>query len=154
MKLSTREDIEAPLDIVFAGVSDFAAFERRALREGASVLRHDAGPVKVGSVWDIAVPFRGRERRFTATLTALEPSDSYMVTTEADGLVFTTQVELVALSRSRTRVSVVIDITARTITARLLVQSLKLAKARLTERFRARVRDYADRIGDDYRKQG
>ena len=48
MKFSTREDIEAPVDHVFAEVSDFAGFERRALRHGADITRLDEGPCRVG----------------------------------------------------------------------------------------------------------
>jgi carbon monoxide dehydrogenase subunit G len=152
MRISTREDIDAPIDHVFAGVSDFAAFERRALREGATVTRQDAGPLEVGATWDITVAMRGRERHFIAVLTAMTAPDGYVVTTQSDGLIATTQIDLVALSRSNTRVTVTIDLAARTMTARLLVQSLKLAKAKITARIGARVRDYATRIADDYRK--
>ncbi|WP_019956054.1 SRPBCC family protein [Yoonia vestfoldensis] len=152
MRISTHTDIDAPIDHVFAGVSDFATFERRALREGVSVLRQDAGQVQVGSAWDITVAVRGRDRRFAAALTAMTAPDSYVVTTQSDGLIVITHVDLVALSRSHTRVTVAVDLVARTMTARLLVQSLKLAKARLTARISARVQDYAHRIAEDYRK--
>ncbi len=152
MRLETRSDIDAPIDFVFAGVSDFPAFERRALREGAAVTRQDTGAVQVGSAWDIAVPMRGRDRRFAAVLTAMTAPDGYVVTTQSDGLTITTQVALIALARNSTRVAVTIDLAAQTLTARLLVQSLKLAKGRLTDRIAARVQDYATRIAEDYRK--
>ncbi|WP_322889824.1 MULTISPECIES: SRPBCC family protein [unclassified Yoonia] len=152
MRLETRTDIDAPVEHVFAGVSDFASFERRALREGATVARQDAGAVQVGSAWDITVPMRGRDRSFAAVLTNMAAPEGYVVTTQSDGLTVTTRVDLVALSPSSTRVTVTIDLAARTLTARLLVQSLKLAKGRLTERIAARVQGYATRIAEDYRK--
>ena len=60
MKLSTREDIEAPIAYVFQRVSDFERFERRAMRQGADVSRRAEGLVEIGMIWDIAFEFRGR----------------------------------------------------------------------------------------------
>ncbi len=152
MKFSTREDIEAPMTHVFAAVSDFAGFERRALRQGADVKRLDDGPVAVGSAWDIAFQFRGRDRRMKATVASLDAPNAYRIETLSDGMTVTTDVELVALSRSRTRVAVAFDLRARSLTARLLLQSMKLVKSKLTKRFKARVLEYAEDIEDDYRK--
>lgn len=151
MKLSTREDIEAPIAYVFGHISDFAILERRALRQGAQVNRRGAGPVAGGAIWDVAFKFRGRDRNVVATLTQFDLEQAMTVESVSDGLVVTTHVELVALSPARTRVMVAIDLKARTLTARLLVQSLKLAKAKLTTRLKTRVLDYAEDIEDRYR---
>jgi len=53
------------------------------------------------------------------------------------------RVDLVALSRARTRLSVGLDVTPRTLAGRLMIQSMKLAKGNLSKRFRLRVADYA-----------
>ena len=76
------------------------------------------------------------------------------VTSTSDGLEVVTEVDLIALSQSRTRVMVTITVKAKTLTSRLLVQSLKLAKTKLTKRFKARVLDYAEDIQDRYRREG
>ncbi|MDP5085093.1 MAG: SRPBCC family protein [Yoonia sp.] len=152
MKLSTREDIEAPIDYVFGRVSDFAAFERRALRQGITVSRRQEGEACVGTLWDIAFRFRDRERRVVAELTKLDRPEMIEIVSQSDGLSANTQVELVALSQSRTRVLVAFELSAKTLTARLLLQSLKLAKSKLTKRFKARVSDYAEALEDDFRR--
>ena len=154
MKFSTREDIEAPVDHVFAEVSDFAGFERRALRHGADITRLDEGPCRVGSSWDILFTFRQRERRMRATLVELDAPHHYRVDAMSDGLTVTTNVELVRLSRGRTRVSVAMDLRAKSLTARLLLQSMKLAKVKLNKRFKARIVEFAEDIEDAYRKAG
>ena len=41
MKLSSRQDIEAPVAFVFDALNDFQAWERAALRRGAEVARTD-----------------------------------------------------------------------------------------------------------------
>ena len=152
MKFSTREDIEAPVDYVFAQVSDFAAFERRAMRQGADVTRREDGPIAQGAIWDISFQFRGRDRSVLAELTQIDVPTLLSIDSASDGLNAVTEVELIALSQTRTRVLVSFDLRAKTLTARLLLQSLKLAKTKMTKRFNARVLDYAEDIEDRYRR--
>ena len=154
MKFSTREDIEAPIDHVFAQVSDFDGFERSALRRGAQVRRIESGPVQVGSQWDTAFKFRGRDRKMQITLTLLEAPEMYQIAAQSDGITADTLVELVALSPRRTRLSVALELKPRSLTARVLLQSMKLAKGKLTKRFKARVLELAEDIEDGYRKRG
>ncbi|WP_333713091.1 SRPBCC family protein [Yoonia sp.] len=154
MKFSTREDIEAPIGFVFEKISDFDAYERRALRQGAEVSRRTEGPAAVGTTWDIGFSFRGRPRKVVAELTKLDPPSGLVITSASEGLDLVTEVDLIALSQSRTRVMVNVDLRAKTLTARLLLQSLKLAKSRTDKRFRARVLDYAEDIEDRFRREG
>ena len=154
MKFKTTEDIEAPIEHVFTEASDFETFERRALRERVSVTRGQTGPIAPGASWDIIAPFRGRDRHFRAVLTSFDAPDGYIVTTEADGLIFVTTFDLVALSPKRTRITMAIDISARTLTARLLLQSLKLVKTRISEKFTSRMQGYAAGIAESYRSAG
>ena len=63
---------------------------------------------------------------------------------------FSFSVELVALSRSRTRMVVSTNAKAKTLTARVLLQSFKLARQRAQKRFANRVSDWAETIEDAY----
>lgn len=154
MKFSTREDIEVPIAYAFGQVSDFASFERRAMRQGADIVRWDTGPVCAGTAWDIAFKFRGRSRRVVADLTRFTPPEGMLIESNSDGLLAVTTIDLVALSQTRTRILVSFDMRAKSLTARLLLQSLRLAKVRLTKRFNARVKDYAEEIEDRFRRNG
>lgn len=54
MKFSTREDIDLPIDQVFAQVSDLDQFERAALRRGVKIRRmDDSAQPKVGMAWEM-----------------------------------------------------------------------------------------------------
>ncbi|MEL7178323.1 MAG: SRPBCC family protein [Pseudomonadota bacterium] len=152
MKFSTREDIEAPIGYVYKRVSDFPSFERRALRQGIDVSCRTQGAATVGTIWDIGFEFRGRARKVVAELKKLDPEQAIEIESQSDGLTAITKVDLVALSATRTRVLVSFDMRAKTLTARLLLQSLKLAKAKMNKRFEARVLDYAENVEDDYRR--
>ncbi|MFZ3580619.1 SRPBCC family protein [Loktanella sp. DJP18] len=147
MKFSSREDIEAPIEKVYARVTDFAGFERQMLRRGADVRRVDPGqPVKAGSAWDVAFTFRSRDRRVRATVTRLAAPTDVVIDMAANGLDGVTTIEVLALSPQRTRLSVTVELSARSLSARLLLQSLKLAKSNLTNRFKKRVADFAQGI--------
>ncbi len=151
MKFSTREDIAAPADHVFAYISDFSTFERQALRRGADVSRIDSGPYKPGSGWDIAFKYRGRDRRMRTMLDRLDAPQVIQLSSVASGIEGATEIELVSLSPTRTRMAVSIDLTANSLAARLLLQSLKLAKSSLTARFKKRIGAFAQTVEDAYK---
>ena len=144
MKFSAREDIEAPIEKVYARVTDFSTFERQMLRRGAEVRRVDAGqPVRVGSAWDVAFTFRSRDRRVMATVTRLDAPTDLVIALASSGLNGVTTIELVPLSPQRTRLAISVELSAKSLSARLLLQSLKLAKSNLSNRFKQRVADFA-----------
>jgi len=148
MKFNAREDIEAPIDVVFARLTDFDQFERQALRRGASVRRINSGEIETGSTWDIAFTFRNKERRMRAELTELEEPNNLNVAFQSSGISGVTKVELVQLSPRRTRLAVTIDLSAKNFSARLLIQSLKLARSTLAKRFKNRVATFADDVAE------
>ena len=61
MRLSTRQDIDAPLDEAFAAISDFDYLERQILRRGIQIVRTDdlstPGP---GMAWRGDMTLRGQ----------------------------------------------------------------------------------------------
>ena len=144
MKLSTREDIEAPADRVFAAASDFAAMERAALRRGAEVSRADltvaAGP---GMAWSVRFPIRGRMRRIVCTLEHFDPPNALSCRIDGSGFGGHLTLSLVALSRARTRLAVQFEIRPQTIAARLLIQTARLNRGAHARRFAERVQKFA-----------
>jgi uncharacterized protein YndB with AHSA1/START domain len=147
MKFSTREDIEAPIEAVFASITDFDGFERQALRRGAEVTRRDTLSVpNVGAEWQMRFTFRGKERDVNAKLTEFSPPNGFQAKTKSPSLDGVFMVELVALSPRRTRLQVSVDVAPTTLTGRLLVQSLKFAKTNVNKRFAKRVWQFAQDI--------
>jgi len=144
MNFSAKEDIEAPIEVVFAQVTDFEALERAALRRGAEVQRTDTlHKPGVGMGWTAAFMARGRMRQLDIRMTAFEPQHALRFHSVAQGLESELKIDLVALSRGRTRLSINLELKPRTISARLLVQSLKLARTNLNKKFHLRMADYA-----------
>ncbi len=147
MKFSTREDIEAPAELVFDSMSDFAMFERAALRRGAEVSRVDrlaeTGP---GLTWSLRFPLRGKMRRVVCELARLDRPEAMHLTAESTGFQIWLTVQLVTLSRSRTRVQVDLEVKPRTMTARLIMQTVRLNRASYARRFEGRVQKYASEL--------
>ena len=79
------------------------------------------------------------------------PTDLQIDTT-ASGLNGETIVELVPLSKNRTRIAITVEMSPKSLSARLFLQSLKLAKSNLTRRFKLRVTEFAEEVEDHYRK--
>ncbi|SHL34646.1 hypothetical protein SAMN05443432_101206 [Roseovarius litoreus] len=147
MKMNAREDVEAPIDFVYEQITDFQAFERRAMRRGAEVLRVDDlkadGP---GMAWDITFMLRGKQREVQIELARLDPPNGLTMASRSPTMGGQMVVELVALSRNRTRLNLDIELVPKNLTARLLVQSLKLARKTITRRLRKRVSQYAQEL--------
>lgn len=152
MKIKTHEDIEATIDQVFEAITDFEGFELAALRRGAEVARTDTmtqpGP---GMGWQAKFSYRGRQRVADIKLEEFDRPNHLQVWSKIAGLTAEMHVILVALSRSRTRIEISIDMRPKTIPARLLLQSLKLARSTMMRRFKKRVADYAATIEARYR---
>ncbi|MCA0871722.1 SRPBCC family protein [Seohaeicola saemankumensis] len=144
MQFSSKEDIEAPIADVFAMLAEFEAYERSALRRGIEVQRvNEHAPQATGLAWDAAFTMRGKHRKVHVVLTAYDPPNAMRFETDSQGLDGLLTVDLLALSPRRTRMAVVMNLTPKTLSARLFVQSLKLAKSNLTKRFKVKVADYA-----------
>lgn len=151
MKFSSKEDIEAPIAIVFGMLSDFEVYERSAIRRGADVQRigdHDVP--HEGQSWAASFALRGKERTARVELTRYAPPTEMVFESTSGGLFTTLDLELVALAPKRTRISVDFEIKPRTLPARLFVQSMKLAKSNLTKRFKLRVAEYARDLEDRF----
>lgn len=152
MKFVAHEDVEAPIDFVFEQVTDFAAIERSALRRGAEVQRvDDLTETQIGLKWDVAFDLRGKRREMQLELTELDRPNGLVVASRSPNMSGRMVLDLVALSRSRTRISVEIDMKPKTLAAKLLVQSMKLARTNLTKRFKIRVAGYAKDMEDRYK---
>lgn len=152
MKFSSIEDIEAPIDAVFMAVSNFSAIERSALRRGAQVQRVDRKTHPSTSIaWDVGFSFRGKKRDMLIELTEFDEPNRLLAQSLSGGLEGEVTVDLVALSRNRTRMSIDIVLKPKTLSARLMVQSMRLAKTKLTKRYRLKVAGFASDIEDRFK---
>ena len=153
MKLTSRHDIEAPVAFVFAVLNDFEAWERAALRRGAEVARTDTLKSAIpGLSWTIKFAYRGKERRLALQLTNLEHPTMMGFSGVGASLDGMAGIDLMELASRRTRLSVTLNLRPRTIGARVVLQSLRLARQRLNRRFSDRIVQLCTEIETRYRQ--
>ena len=149
MQFASKEDIEAPIAEVFAMLSEFEAYERSALRRGIEVQRvNEDAPQAAGMAWDAAFTMRGKHRKLHVVLAEYNPPNAMRFESDSQGLDAILTVDLLALSPRRTRMAITLTLSPKNLSARLFVQSLKLAKNNLNKRFRHKVADYAKAVED------
>lgn len=150
MKFTAREDIDAPIHVVYDHVSNFDRFERQMLRRGIDVRRDESCPAGVvGARWRARLDWRGKPYDVMAELASVEVDQGYAMELNGNGVVGLCVVDLVALSRTRTRMFVSADFSAQTFSAKLLLQSLRLGGRRLSDAFVTRVHRFARDIPTD-----
>lgn len=136
MKLNGKQDIEAPLDFVYKQLVDFDQFERMAMRRGAEVERTDRltkpGP---GMGWRLRFAWKGKPRKLLVRLVDLTPDQMLDYGLDSPSLDGGARLELMSLAPRRTRMTLAAEIRPKTLAARVLVQSMKLAKGRVMRKF-------------------
>ena len=154
MQFDTKEDIDAPIEAVFEMLCDFEVFERAAMRRGAEVQRLEK--VKepgIGMAWEAKFDYRGKRREIELEIVEFDRPSSIAVESTSPGLLSETRFDLMALSKTKTRITVSLELKPLVLSARLLVQSLKLAKATLSKRFSKRVAEYARSMEDRHARE-
>ena len=153
MKISSKEDIDAPIGEVFDMLSETERYERSAMRRGAEVKRTSAPSVHgKGMTWDVAFQLRGRRRQMALEMAEWQAPTQMKIEARSPNLASDFVVNLVALSPTRTRVAVSLDLRPKNLSARLLVQSLKLAKNSLNKQFKLRVAEYSKEVESRFKQ--
>ncbi len=152
MKFSAKQDIDAPSAFVFAEMTDFEAWERAGMRRGADVVRTDKlRSIGAGMTWHVIFPFRGKSRAVDLRLQNIAPHTRLEFAGTSAAIEATVLVEIVEMSAKRCRAHVVVDLAPRTLTAKLFIQSLRLARARADRKFAFRISQIFSEIETRYR---
>lgn len=153
MQFSAKEDIDAPIGYVFAQLTDYRSFERAALRRGADVRRLDDLPSPgLGMAWEVSFTMRGRRRDIQMELTQVDAPNTLVLSSRSPAMGGSFVIDLVALSKSRTRMSMNLDLKPANLSTRLLVQSMKLARGRITKRYRNLILNLAKELAERHKR--
>jgi uncharacterized protein YndB with AHSA1/START domain len=152
MELETTYDLNAPADYIFRRITDHADFEALLMGYGANIERlDDQSDLSVGMKWSIDGVFRGKQREVEVELTQLTMNELISYQSESKDVSANVEMELFPLTPKRTRFSINLMPKANTISARLILQSAKLARKTLEKRVNRRFADFCERLEDDYR---
>ena len=135
MKFKVSDDVEAPSALVWAGFTNFDAIEADIRARNAELVRvGDWKTVALGVAWRGSVPVRGKVRPIEARVSALSPEEHFAVESRIGGMSCHYDVAFNTLSDHVTRVYVTLELKASTLSARLLLQTLKIARRKGVQR--------------------
>jgi hypothetical protein len=141
MQFRTTETVTGGIDAVFACMSDLVFYERKALDAGLAVRRLDKLPAPApGMQWEVPFRARGRDRVAEIELVKLDAPMRMRFEGRVQGLLFEADMDCRVLDADATEVTVTTKLRAKSITAKVLLQSMKLARTTLNKRYRKRVR--------------
>ena len=143
MKFSAQEEIDAPAAEVFARISDADRFEERVRERGGKIARSPAEGFGIGTTWDALVAIRGKSRKLTMKMVDMTPGERMSFEGGTSGMDLNVILDTTALTPKRTRMRLQVEAKPKTLAARLLIQSAKLAKGRIDRRFKDRFSDFA-----------
>jgi uncharacterized protein YndB with AHSA1/START domain len=140
MRFASKQDIEAPIEAVFKILTDFEAWERAVMRRGVEIDRKDKlQQTGAGMRWGAHFSYRSKPREMDVELTQINTPTLLRFAAVSQALEGVVSVELLELGAKRTRLHSTIDITPRSLTARLFLQSLRLARTKLDRKFDQRI---------------
>lgn len=147
MRLSAREDIDVPQDRAFSTLATLEYWERAALRKGATVVRTDMlGTTGPGMTWQVGFSWRGKPRSLTIRLTEIDPASGLRFEGVSPSFEGWMSIDIVRMGPRRSRLALKLEVTPRTLAARLFLQSMRLARRRVTRRFEVAVGQLAQAI--------
>ena len=140
MRFKAIETVNAPIDAVFDDFTDIRRIERELTDHGVGLERLDGDTGLVpGAAWHTVVHVRGRRRDADAQLVAVERPNLLRLEGKSGGMLMETNLEFDAIGPQTTEVEIVVNLRARSMSAKLLLSSFRLARARIVRGMRARV---------------
>ena len=147
MLFSAQDEIAAPPQAVFRVLTDADIAWRLADRYGADMTRRDAGgPLAVGAIYDLRVRLRGADRKVCCEITTLDPARVMGLRADVAGLLCQIDAALAPRAAGRTGLTLTAALKPESLAGRMLLQTLRLARPRLTGQYEAGVRRFAAEI--------
>jgi len=137
MQINASETLKGHIEEIFDALSDFAPAEQAAMDRGMRVERLDAlAAPAAGMRWKIGFFARGREREADVELVKTTRPTFMQFEGKVGGLFFQSNISCRVADTDATEVTVVTKLKPQAMTARMLVQSLKLARRRVNRRYK------------------
>lgn len=153
MKFKVSEDVDAPQDLVWRQFTDFSGFEDEARGRGARVTRvGNWTQAAEGVEWRGEVTVRGKARAIASRVTQMVPDELCVIESRIGGMECRHEMQFIPLSAEVTRVALVLELSANTLTARLLLQTMKLARGKVLQRLQGMIARQGNAIEAAYRR--
>lgn len=130
MHFVVRRDLDAPADYVFDSFSDFEGFERLATLRGAKVRRLGG----TDPAWQVQFALNRKPRRLAVRLEEAARPGSMLFDGESKHMNGDLRLDFATLGAERTRLTLRFEMKPVTLTARIMLQTLRLGRGRMTAR--------------------
>lgn len=151
MQMQSKCDMSVPIHYVHEQLIDFMGFETMLIGYGANVSRLDnREDIGVGMKWLVEGQFRGKDRAIQLEMFEYEECEVISYKSSAKEVDAEVSLNLIALSPQETRLTLLVKPRANTISARLILQSAKLARKSLKRRLDNRMAEYAEIVEQRY----
>jgi uncharacterized protein YndB with AHSA1/START domain len=134
MRLNDSTDIQVPRQQVFASLTDIDHFQRLGVRYGVTLRQVEGRTVQAGAEWLAEFPFRGQMRHLTCRIDAIDAPRDLILSGKSGGYEFGAAISLTANAVKNS-----VSSKPKTLAARILLQTMKLARSRLRSRFAMRL---------------
>lgn len=153
MDITAKIDINAPREFTYKSLLDFDAHEKRIAAYGAEIARtKDIEKGDSHHEWSLSVNWRGQNRDLTLRTLDMVPSEVLTLETVSDLFTIHYDFKLISLSPKTSRLRLKTQTKGKSLKARILLQSARLASSRIERDLRSRMQVFGDDVEYDYRR--
>lgn len=151
MKLTAKTDLDAPIGFVYECLLDHPHWEHQAAERGIDVERPAEMPMSgVGAGWLVRLPYRGKLVKMLLRLVEVRKDESLGFELESNTIEGGFVISVMALSPRRTRLHMQLDVRPRTLAARVVLNTMRLAKGRVQARLDMRIQQMGTQIAQRF----
>ncbi|MGB0354344.1 MAG: hypothetical protein ACPGDA_10220 [Paracoccaceae bacterium] len=152
MKFKATEDIDASLELVFERFCDFTQIEADLTGRGAKLVREGGWlQPRKGTGWSSEIKLRGRARPVSSQITNFIHEEVMVIESQIGGMQTIYELRFQGINPQMSRVSAPLELKPTTLSARLVIQSLKLARGRVLQRMTGYLVRRGNEVEAEYR---
>ncbi|MCF6274107.1 MAG: hypothetical protein L3J37_13165 [Rhodobacteraceae bacterium] len=154
MELSYKSTINVPHKFAFERATNFEKFEIEGFGKLAPFEPvSDIRAPEIGARWKTSSEFQGRPRRFSLQLFQLEPSQKMVLGNKSEKYDVEAHFDFEDIAPEETGFSFLLVAKAQSITARLILQTIQLARGRIESSMKADFETMAQKMEAAYRTE-
>ncbi len=151
MKFDYNSTINVPVEFAYARATDFDKFES----EGFGVMSKfepigDISAPEIGARWKVQSEFQGRQRKFSLQLRELLENEAVVLGNGSDKFDIEARFSFGKIDDENTDFTFEINSSASTITGRLIMQTMQLARSRIEKKLAVDFDAMRDRMEAEY----
>ncbi len=151
MKFDYKTTINVPVEYAFARLTDFDKFEKEGFGNISKFTPvGDISAPNIGAKWKVRSEFQGRQRSYALQLRKLVANETVVLGNGSDKFDVEACFGLSKMDSTKTNFTFELNASAKTITGRLIMQTMQLARSRIEKKLSADFDAMRDRMEAEY----